>query len=237
MNQFLQRNRLLLAATGVSVMLWFLPGGQYLSLPLMYLNTIFHEACHAMAALATGGSVARMEIHAAGSGVTLVGGGIGLAVASAGYVGASVIGALLLSAGKRVERARLAMGAAAFLIAVALLLWIRGDGVGIAASLMWIAVFTYGAYAGKGDGIRFACMFLGLQQCLYSFQSFLVLLKVNTIPGVQNDAALASQYLPLPPMLYATTWAALSCFLVLLTLRSTWSETSNDQDELLEEDQ
>lgn len=236
MNQFLQRNRLLLAATGICVVLWFLPGGQYLSLPLLYLNTIFHEVCHALAALATGGSVARMEIHGTGSGVTLVSGGFGIVVASAGYVGASVIGALLLSAGKRLERSRFAMGACATLIAIALILWIRGDGIGIAASIVWIAAFAYGAYAGKGDGIRFACMFLGLQQCLYAFQSFLVLLKVNTVPGVQNDAALAAQYLPLPPMLYATAWAALSCFLVLLTLRSAWSEPSTDPDESQEED-
>lgn len=67
--------------------------------PLRYFSTAIHEACHALAAILTGGTV--VEIHLDGeSGHMQSYGGIRLIVSPAGYVGTALIGMLLLLAGR-----------------------------------------------------------------------------------------------------------------------------------------
>lgn len=62
------------------------------SLPFAWTQTYFHEISHGLAALLTGGSIARIELNLDGSGVCYTYGGVSFLVTLSGYLGASVIG-------------------------------------------------------------------------------------------------------------------------------------------------
>jgi len=73
-------------------------------LPLKLLVVFIHETWHALAALATGGSVDEIVVRRDQSGLATFRGGWYTVIASAGYVGSSLTGALLLWAGARRAR-------------------------------------------------------------------------------------------------------------------------------------
>ncbi len=222
---------MLLYASLATVVLWMIPGGHYLTLPLMYLNTIVHELCHAFAALLTGGMAHKIGVFAAGNGVTTSSGGIHLIIASAGYLGASFFGAGLILSGKSANASRKMLIALGIVIAFGLAVWIRGDIVGLSASVFWIGALFMASRSLKGDGLIFAVQFLGLQQCLHSLQSVFVLMKINAVPGIENDALIASREFPLPPLVYATLWTLASVGLVGLALYRSSSGSSNSRAE------
>lgn len=220
---------LLLLAALASVVLWMIPGGHVVALPFLYLNTILHEIGHAVAALATGGYVHSIGIHANGSGVTLTAGGWGMAISSAGYVGASVLGAIFIAKSRTPAGAQAALAGMGVALIVALILWIRGDAVGLLMTVLWIFGLMVAARKLRGEGAVFFAQFLGLQQCLNAFHSLLVLLRINAVPGLENDAAIAARQIGLPPMVFAVSWCLLSLALMGLAFRKGWSASSSSR--------
>ena len=90
---------LLLIATVLTVALWFVPYAEYLVYPVRLFVTFVHESSHALVAVLTGGSVQSLTISADGSGVVYsMGSGLisQLLTSSAGYLGATAFGVLLL---------------------------------------------------------------------------------------------------------------------------------------------
>ena len=61
--------QLLLAATVISIVLWFIPYAEYLVYPFRLFVTLIHESGHALVAFLTGGSVQSLTIAADGSGL------------------------------------------------------------------------------------------------------------------------------------------------------------------------
>jgi hypothetical protein len=90
---------LLLLATAITLVLWFMPYADYLVYPIRLFVTFIHESSHALIAVLTGGSVQSLTIASDGSGVVysapsgLIG---GLLTSSAGYLGTMAFGVLLL---------------------------------------------------------------------------------------------------------------------------------------------
>ncbi len=71
-------------------------------LHLKGLIVLFHEICHATAALVTGGIVERIFIHGNETGETVISGRMEISfifVVSAGYIGSSLLGGVLLNRG------------------------------------------------------------------------------------------------------------------------------------------
>ena len=90
---------LLLAATVLTIVLWFIPYAEYLVYPVRLFVTFIHESSHALVAVLTGGSVQSLTISSDGSGVVYSMGSswIGqLLTSSAGYLGATAFGVILL---------------------------------------------------------------------------------------------------------------------------------------------
>src|SRR5437660_1759604 len=90
---------LLLVATAITVVLWFLPYGNWIVYPIRLFVTFIHESSHALTAVLTGGSVQSLTISADTSGLTysapsgFLG---GLLTSSAGYIGTTVFGVVML---------------------------------------------------------------------------------------------------------------------------------------------
>lgn len=93
--------QLLVLATVVVALTFFIPYGQFLIYPIALFGTFIHEASHALAAVMSGGKVLGMHVNLDTSGLTKTMGGVGLLISSAGYLGSVLAGAAFLLAGRR----------------------------------------------------------------------------------------------------------------------------------------
>ncbi|HVL38120.1 MAG TPA: M50 family metallopeptidase [Fimbriimonadaceae bacterium] len=212
----------LLGASLAAVAMWLIPGLSLLAVPLQYLNTHLHELFHALAAVGTGGHVAHIRVFADGSGVTPIAGGNTLLIASAGYVGATFLGSLLILSGASERSARLALQGVGAALFAALLIWVRGDVVGVASIIAWAGLLLYAGLRLRGRSLLFVVQFLGLLQCLTALLSLFALLKVSAMPGVHSDAALLAGSTGIPAVVWATLWAAFSLVIAVAALRRAW---------------
>lgn len=223
------RRNVLLLAGAASIAAWAIPILSFVALPLVYLNTHVHELCHALAAVFSGGTAQKIVVLGSGSGYTPVAGGSLLLVGSAGYVGASLIGAGLILFGTTPRGASNGLLGLALMLGLSMLLWVRGDAIGLASGVGWIVLLVLLSAKLQGAQAVFAAQFLGMQQCLMSVQALLVLLRINAIPGVQNDAKLLADHTPLPAMFWAICWFGVSLLAMGAALRSAWSGGPSSQ--------
>ena len=212
--------KLLIMSTVITMALWFIPFANWLTYPFRLFVTIVHESSHAIAALLTFGSVNRIALSVSGSGVTQVVGGLSLIVSSAGYVGTTIYGALLLLLVRQGKFSRAAaMVTALLLLAVTLLfagnllMWISGLGFAIGFLLLSLK-------AGS-KFVQFFMSFLAIQCLLNAFYDLWYLLYLSiSSPSVQTDAqnmAAATNGL-IPAVIWALAWALISLLVILATL-------------------
>lgn len=214
-----------LLAAIASLVLWALPGAGMVLLPLELLNTHIHELCHAVVALATGGEVSYIKVFSTGSGVTPISGGSPLLTASAGYVGAAVLGGLILLFSRTERGARNVMFIAAVALVMSMLFWVRGDIAGVAAGLLWIFLLFAIGKGLKGDALLFAAQFLGVQQCLRSVQSLYVLLHINATSNLHNDAKVAEMVSGIPSLVWALGWCLVSAAWMAVALAPSFRQS------------
>src|SRR4051812_35459608 len=86
----------ILIASALTIALMFIPFASVVTYPCNLFVTLVHESSHALATVATGGSVVSLTIRPDTSGLTLARGGSRLITLCAGYTGATLFGALLL---------------------------------------------------------------------------------------------------------------------------------------------
>src|SRR5262245_43721615 len=132
--------RLLVLASLITLILWFIPFAEVITYPIRIFVTFIHEAGHALAALATLGSVNRVALDWSGSGVTETVGGAGFLISSAGYLSTTLYGSgllLLLRKARYVRAAAIGTGVLALFVTVLfggnLLAWLTGLVFGIGA--------------------------------------------------------------------------------------------------------
>jgi hypothetical protein len=103
----------LLAATAISLLLWFIPFAGILYYPFRVFVTFVHEGGHALAAVLTGHSVNYMWVATNAEGLTVHSGQPGvisaILISSAGYLGAMAYGALLLVLIRKAVAARIVL--------------------------------------------------------------------------------------------------------------------------------
>jgi hypothetical protein len=213
----------ILTAAVATIALWMIPGVQWVLLPLNLLNTHIHEACHALVSQSTGGYVHHILVHADGSGVTPVSGGSLFLTAMAGYVGASLVGLGIMIGSRNEGGARLTMRILAGVLALCMLLWLRGDGVGLVSGVFWIgALFAIARYA-TGPTLLFLAQFVGIAQCANAFQSLYMLLQISAVTTAHSDARLMEGVTGIPALAWAGIWCLFSGLLATLGLRKAWS--------------
>jgi hypothetical protein len=213
---------ILLWACVAALAVWVVAPLRFLLLPLIYYNTHIHELCHALATVLSGGSVGAVEVYASGSGATFSRGGSLFLIASAGYVGSTIVGGLMVFGSRTWESARRMLWVAFWFLAVGMALFVRGDVVGVLSGFAWLAALGAGARWLKGDGAVFATQFLGAQLCLTSAHSFFVLLQISAGNLGHSDAANMQDATGIPAILWAVGWLAFSLFVVGLGLHRAW---------------
>jgi len=218
--------KLLLLASASSILLWAVPYLRIAILPLIYLNTHFHELAHALAALASGGTPSHILVFANGGGETPVIGGNIILTASAGYPGTAILGAILILAGRTPEKAKTALKILSVSLALSTVLFVRGDIVGIISALFWIPVLWLLAVKLKGDNVQFATQFLGVQMSLTAFQAVLTVFQIAAESNSHSDAYILQQYTFIPDVVWAFGWVVFALVLAGITLKKSWYPTS-----------
>jgi len=204
--------KLLIGLVVGTVILMNVPYGEYPLYPFKLFATWIHETFHGLAALATGGSVSRVEIYADTSGVTLA--TVNALVASMGYLGTSVVGAILLSLRRRPSAQRWALMAIGVGMILTLVFWMRNAFgvavvIGLALGVGLLALRASDRWASIATNV------LASQACVNA------LLDIRTLYAVRgrSDAAQMAEIVGLWPWFWATLWLLIS----LLLLWIAWS--------------
>lgn len=206
----------------VSVALWFLPFVRWLTVPLQYLNTLVHEAWHALMALGTGGIVSHIEVHANGNGETYTAGGNSLLISSMGYIGATLVGAAMIAFAHTPKAARSALVGLGAVLALVVLLWVRRDPFGFLSGAVWVVGLWSMARFLDEEKQVFAAQFLGVQQCLNSIQSLFFLVQISGFGVRQSDAGNMEGFTGIPAIVWALLWCGISFAAMFYALKFSW---------------
>ncbi len=208
-------------AVAVSLVVSLTPWAQFLLYPFKLFTTWVHECGHALMTVLVGGRVTSITIAPDTSGLTRslvpVGRIAGGLVASSGYLGAAVVGCLLMAATRVEKWTRVILLGLGACMLLTLILWMRNlFGVGVV--LAWgVALITL-ARKGIANVLRFLLSLLAIQVALNSVYDIRVLFVIDR---GQSDAATMARLFLLPSWVWATSWMLMSVAMLGGTLWMT----------------
>jgi hypothetical protein len=196
--------------------LWYTP----VVYPLKIFVVLLHETSHALALLATGGSVDRIVLDPAQGGATYGRGGVAFITLSAGYLGSLALGALLVVGA---QSRRIRSGTLLTLVGVTVLIltavYIRNVfgfvfGLAFGASLLWTGRRAPGAWSTR------LLMALGFTSCLYAVLD--IKSDILDRPHLRSDAAMLAEMTGVPTLAWGALWIGLAVLACALLLRWSW---------------
>jgi hypothetical protein len=209
------------AAVALSLVVSLTPWAQFLLYPFKLFTTWVHECAHALMTVLVGGRVTSITIAPDTSGLTegLVPAGrlVRGLVTSAGYLGAALVGCLLVAATRVEKWAHVILFSLGALMLVTLVLWMRnlfGFGVVLAGGVALVAL----ARQGVGNAARFLLSLLAIQVALNSVYDIRALFLIDR---GESDAATMARLFLLPAWVWATTWMVMSVAMLGATLWMT----------------
>lgn len=114
-------------ATGLTLILSVVPFAEVLTYPIRLFVTFIHEGSHALATILTGGSVSSMTVAVDESGLTWSRGGFRPLISSAGYLGTTIFGAVLLFLAQKESRAKALLSACGVFVLLLTAGFVNGD--------------------------------------------------------------------------------------------------------------
>lgn len=151
----------------VIALLWNIPYIRWILYPFKMLTIAFHEFSHAIACVFTGGKVEEISLDPREGGVTHMRGGVGALTLPAGYLGSSLIGALLIFCGFNIVASKVAslVLAVCFLVT---LWWGKKDWLTISTILAAVGLLAACWFIAHAEALRFVVLFIGVMSALYS---------------------------------------------------------------------
>jgi hypothetical protein len=231
---------LLLLATAITLVLWFIPFAEYLVYPVRLFTTFIHESSHAIVAVLTGGSVQSLTIATDGSGevYSASGGMIGeLLTSSAGYLGTMAFGVLMLFLIRRSFSPNKILTGLGILVAAMTVVFTIISSVfnflslnttfssiaftAIAGAALAAGLIAMGIFA-KARVASFAVAFLAVQ-CLLNAALDLVNVFFINAPfvgsNIQTDAGNMAAATGIPGIVWVVIWMGISLLMISLGLR------------------
>ncbi len=219
-------DKTLLIALGLSALAGVFLWHSWVLYPFKLLVVLMHESGHAVAALLVGGSVDVIKVSPDEGGVTWSRFNPTLlrqiVVSSAGYLGSTVSGCVLMFVASRSKEARVPLYALAVWTGAVAVLWVRDlftllFTLGCTAALIVLARVDFPA------GVRRAVLaFLASFSVLYAlFDIKDDLLHLTSRGGGQSDADALASATFIPAVVWGVLWGALSLVLVAVALK--WS--------------
>lgn len=228
---------LLLIATLITIVLWFVPFADYLVYPIRLFVTFVHEGGHALAAVLTGGSVQSLTVAPDTSGLVKAYSSSSIAIlifSSAGYLSAMAYGVLLLVLVRwNVAPRKILFGSGVFVALMTVVFGLfapvlnifSGDisFYGMAFTLFSGALITAGLVAlAKYASLKWANFFVGFLavQCLlnavFDLKNLFIISATTT---AHNDAMNMAQVTGLPAPLWILIWIGISIVMLSIGLR------------------
>jgi hypothetical protein len=196
--------------------LWYTP----VVYPLKIFVVLLHETSHALALVATGGSVDRIVLDPAQGGATYGRGGMAFITLSAGYLGSLALGALLVvgAQSRRIRSGTLLtlVGAIVLILTAVYIRNVFGFVFGLAfgASLLWTGRRAPGVWSTR------LLMALGFTSCLYAVLD--IKSDILDRPHLRSDAAMLAEMTGVPTLAWGALWIGLAVLACALLLRWSW---------------
>jgi len=208
-------------AAAISLVVSLTPWAQFLLYPFKLFTTWVHESGHALMIVLVGGRVTSITIQPDTSGLTEsifpVGRIRSGLVASAGYLGAAVVGCLLIASTRVQKWAHVILLGIGALMLLTLVLWVR-NLFGAVVVLAWSLALITLARKGVANALRFFLSLLAIQVALNAVYDIRVLFLIGRS---RSDAATMARLFLLPSWVWATTWMLLSVAMLGATLWMT----------------
>ena len=141
---FINRERYLFVAVLALMFLMNFSTGRYVLYPFKIFSTWVHEMCHGMAAILSGGYIAKLQIFPDGSGLATTASQHRGFVAAAGYPGTSVTGGLLLLFRRTTLGPTIGTLGLGFALLLSVVLYVRNDWGMIALSMEGVFLLLCG---------------------------------------------------------------------------------------------
>jgi hypothetical protein len=184
--------------------------------PIMMLTTLYHEAAHALAAVATGGKVNRIGFDKTrGYWITYLTGGNLFIILNAGYLGSILFGSFFfyLTYTNAADYALTIMGLLVLLIA---LLWVRDGKMLLWSIAIGIALMVAGILL-TGVAENFIARFIGICSVLYSFVKISNYRKMlSHRRDNDTDAEMLQTKTNVPALVWTVAWSILSVAVLLM---------------------
>lgn len=211
--------KFLLVASALTIALWFIPFASFAVYPFRIFVTFIHEGGHALATLATLGSVERVIVHSNGSGETYSLGGLQLLIANAGYLGSMLFGAGLLVLCRRGHYARAALAVTSAII-LALTVFFAGNPFTWLAGIILTIVLGLFASTANVRVAHFFLSFLAIQCCLNAVFDLRTIFLISTLTNSPSDAYNLERLTHLPALIWASAWIVASAMVLWVALRT-----------------
>lgn len=220
------RDRGIAVALILSLFLWQLPLGGLVLYPFKLLATWIHEMSHGVIMALTGAGFDSLKIYEDTSGIAYASSGTGelgrAAIASAGYMGASLFGATLLFAAQAGRSCRVALALVGIAMAVSAAIWIDND-FGRMVGYTGAAVFGVMAVALPEKWASWALSFIAAQACVNAVLDVRVLFRPQLVINGEvvsaSDAHKMAESALGSPTLWAGIWLGFSFLVFFASLK------------------
>jgi len=189
--------------TVVIFALWNIPGARNLINPLKLMTIGWHELCHIVAAILTGGTILSVTIDPNLGGCTRVEGGWPTVILSAGYIGSTVFGGAFTLGGWDTLVAKIL----SFVLGIGLIcpLVLVRDKLTIFLTMCYEGLLIGFWFIDHASALRWYCLFIGIMNIFYVVWDIAddkFFRKVN-----DSDATQFSMLYPrIPAHVWATFW-------------------------------
>jgi len=213
---------------GISLLLSFFTWGRKILFPFQIFTTWVHECCHALISAILGGDSITIAISPDGSGLThfkipkgKIRHGI---IASAGYLGSSLIGCLIFILAVSAEKSPQYWNIHSMvillsaLIGLSLLFWVRNVFGFISLFLLALAIASLN-YSPLNHYAHEIILFLAIQTALNALFDIRTLFSITPSKGKMSDAHTLEKLFYLPHWFWAICWLSLSHFMMFWTIK------------------
>lgn len=210
----------------VGYTLFFVALWLFWNTPVVYPVKIFvvllHEISHAAMAVATGGTIERIELSAMEGGACYCPGGNAFLTASAGYLGSFAWGGLMFTASrtKRI-RAEWVTGFIGLLVVALSILFVR-TWFGLGFGILFGAGMVLMARTARPTLNRTLLLALGLTSALYAILD--IKSDILDRPGLESDAHILSEMTGVPTIVWGVVWISLALAFSFWLLRQAYRE-------------
>lgn len=223
----LKKSSYLLGLLIIIALLW----NTWVIYPLKLLVVFFHELSHGLAAILTGGEIARIEVVAQQGGVCYTRGGSRFLTLTAGYLGSLIWGGIIFYIASSTKKDKTVMLILGILVEIVTVLYLR-NSFGFFFGVATGAFMILSAKKLPDTFNDFSLRLIGLTSMVYApLDIFDDTLARSHLP---SDAHMLAQEIGGTTMLWGSIWIIISCIVAFWFVKMSLKHEVGVDDEVVE---